>query len=126
MTFNYVELTHEEKSFFEKWLSQKEEKVHLIKRVLSGEELVGMGGVIFRYLILPSFFLVVSEKHRNRGHGKMLLRQVLEAWGRKPLFLTVPEGNLPAIHIYEKAGFIRVIPWRKIRGRKMLLMLKPF
>lgn len=121
--FNSIKLGNDEKLLFKKLLSQTESEVALLEKVSKNNELVGIAGVIYRYVFLPSFFLMVSEKHENKGFGKQLTKKVLNSWN-KPLFLTVPVGNKPAIHIYEKFGFRKIMPWRRIRGNKMQLMLK--
>lgn len=122
--FNHINLTKNETDFFIKNLGQQETKVHLIKRKFIGKELAGLGGIVFRYGFLPSFFLVVSQKYRNMGIGQEISARVFGEWGKKPLFLTVPVGNKPAIHIYEKFGFAKISQWRQIRGQKMQLMFR--
>ena len=53
--------------------------------------------------------VVVDEAYRNRGIATALLRETLRrgyAMGVEAFTLEVRVGNAPAIHIYEKAGFV--------------------
>jgi len=54
------------------------------------------------------FAIIVDEKHRNKGIGKALLEQMMEAardkFNIEVLHLEVYQGN-PAIRLYERAGF---------------------
>ncbi|HZV17850.1 MAG TPA: GNAT family N-acetyltransferase [Sphingobium sp.] len=53
--------------------------------------------------------LAVHPSHRGRGHGKRLLDRCMaeaEAGGAQAMFLEVRRGN-PALHLYNKAGFIQ-------------------
>ena len=53
--------------------------------------------------------VAVGEAYRNRGFGKKMLKALLER-GRKmgitAFTLEVRQSNLPAIHVYEKMGFV--------------------
>ncbi len=52
----------------------------------------------------------VQPERRNQGIGKVLLEQVLRVeakTGILSVFLEVRNGNSPAIHLYEKLGFVR-------------------
>ncbi|MCR4368735.1 MAG: GNAT family N-acetyltransferase [archaeon] len=121
--FNRITFSAEERKLIMDELCQQEEKAALVEREFCGGKLCGIGGVIFRHIFFPSFFLVVGKKFQNKGIGQKLTSMVLEKW-RKPLLLTVPIDNKAAMHIYEKAGFRRIAPWRKLRGKKMVLMAK--
>ena len=51
----------------------------------------------------------VSPEHRNEGIGAALLREGLRICseeGAKSAYLEVRAGNAPAIHLYEKTGFM--------------------
>lgn len=53
--------------------------------------------------------VVVDEAYRNRGIATALLRETLKrgyAMGVEAFTLEVRVSNAPAIHIYEKAGFV--------------------
>ncbi len=53
--------------------------------------------------------VVVDEEYRNRGIATALLRETLRrgyAMGAEAFTLEVRVSNAPAIHIYEKAGFV--------------------
>ena len=53
--------------------------------------------------------VVVDEAYRNRGIATALLRETLKrgyAMGVEAFTLEVRISNAPAIHIYEKAGFV--------------------
>lgn len=57
------------------------------------------------------WILVGHEANRGRGLGSTVLRLMLahgfETLGLNKIFLHVGEGNLPALHVYEKFGFRR-------------------
>ena len=82
----------------------------------------GVAGIILRYRFLPTFFLAVNQKMRNKGMGTRLTQKILSR-KKGPLFLTVWLDNAPAIKIYAKTGFFSLAPWRKIRGRPTRLMM---
>ena len=48
----------------------------------------------------------VSSFHRNCGKGDLLLKKMI-AFVKKDITLEVKETNEPAIHLYEKNGFIK-------------------
>ena len=53
--------------------------------------------------------VVVAEAHRGRGVATLLLRELIrrgEADGIEAFTLEVRVSNLPAIHVYEKLGFV--------------------
>lgn len=55
--------------------------------------------------------IAVSEKFRRRGLGERLMADFLEQCrkrGAQKVFLEVRSRNLPAISLYEKAGFERI------------------
>ncbi|MEY8393524.1 N-acetyltransferase [Lachnospiraceae bacterium 45-P1] len=65
-----------------------------------------------RIFVYPSHYYLydfeIQDCFRNQGHGAALLRKVLSflaAQKRMPFLLQVSGDNLPAIRLYEKAGF---------------------
>ena len=48
----------------------------------------------------------IEKFHRNCGKGQLLLSYLIEKV-QKDITLEVKEDNLPAIHLYEKNGFIK-------------------
>lgn len=74
-----------------------------------GNELLGYIGFQSVAGEASVFNVAVSEKHRRKGIGAALVsRLVAEAkeWGNEVIFLEVRAGNLPAINLYEKSGFV--------------------
>jgi ribosomal protein S18 acetylase RimI-like enzyme len=53
--------------------------------------------------------MYVAPTHQNRGAGRALMQAVIAHAGARPavrlLTLTVTEGNMPAIRLYESLGF---------------------
>ncbi len=55
------------------------------------------------------FNVAVSEKFRRNGAGKALVEKLISqarAAGTEVIYLEVRAGNLAAINLYEKAGFV--------------------
>lgn len=48
----------------------------------------------------------INSIHRNCGKGDLLLKYLINTL-KKDITLEVKEDNIPAIHIYEKNGFIK-------------------
>ena len=48
----------------------------------------------------------INSIHRNYGKGDLLLKYLIDTL-KKDITLEVKEDNIPAIHIYEKNGFIK-------------------
>ncbi len=66
----------------------------------------------------------IARQYRGQGLGKKLLIEIVKLAKKKLkpriIYLTVFEGNKPALTLYEKVGFrkIAVLPkWVKVRGR---------
>lgn len=54
--------------------------------------------------------VAVASQNRNQGIGKRLMETLAEKTkeaGVKKIFLEVRESNAPAIHLYEKMGFVQ-------------------
>ena len=113
-------LTKEERALAVKVFGDDNLHVYtMIKRVHDNGSLVGIAGVTFRYKILPSLFLGLAASHRGQGRGKELLAAVLNEW-KKPLFLTVYKDNVPALALYRKSGFRKIMGW----GKQKILMVR--
>ena len=54
------------------------------------------------------FDLMVKEAHRRRGWGRKLLVKAIEANRPRGMALLVDVANIPAIKLYESAGFVKV------------------
>jgi ribosomal-protein-alanine N-acetyltransferase len=52
--------------------------------------------------------IAVDERHKRRGIGGMLLREIIDGYPELDFFLEVRENNAPAIALYEKLGFRQV------------------
>lgn len=73
--------------------------------------------------------LFVAENYRRKGAGNALVSAFIEdafTRGVKKLFLEVRESNLPAIKLYEKAGFIFLAERKKYYsdGENALVLVK--
>lgn len=71
-----------------------------------------------------SIGLMVRKEFRGRGLGEMLLRRAISLARKKlkpkNIFLSVTEGNTPAMGLYKKIGFrevARLPEWRLHRGK---------
>lgn len=50
--------------------------------------------------------LSIKEEYRNQGYGTIMMRELVEKYGKtRTLRLCVYKNNYAAIRIYEKAGF---------------------
>lgn len=83
--------------------------------MMSGDEYIGY--VSMDYLLDESNLLkiVVAEKHRRKGYGKILLQyaiDILKGKEIKNIFLEVRVTNIPAKKLYESLNF-KIINQRK-------------
>jgi len=72
-------------------------------------------GLVVGYLDVTNCFeenepfdFMVKEAYRRRGWGRKLLVKAIEANRPKGMALLVDVGNIPAIKLYESAGFVKV------------------
>ena len=54
------------------------------------------------------FSLLVVPEYRQRGWGRKLLAKAIESNGSSGMALQVDVDNIPAIRLYESAGFVKV------------------
>lgn len=71
--------------------------------------------------------LAVRPEFRRRGIGIALLQHCEEAFVSSPIYLNVDIANIPAIKLYEKAGFrqIGIETAYYLNGHDALIMKKP-
>ena len=52
--------------------------------------------------------LQIYEEYRNQGYGNLMIAEMINKYGNYniPLTLAVLVENLPALHLYQKYGFI--------------------
>ncbi len=74
----------------------------------------------------------VNKTHRSKGLGKTLLEKCIQdarKWRAKTIWLSVLEGNAPAIRLYRKTGFktvARLSNWAQVnhkREDKLIMVL---
>lgn len=70
-------------------------------------------------------FGIIEENNRGKGYGQQMLREAIAIAGDRDIKLYVYRTNAEAIHIYEKAGFVRAgnyrddaCIWTMIRSHK--------
>jgi len=82
-----------------------EEKEHYIEIdiKLSDGTLIGTAEIEPNEKMLERF--VIFEPYQNKGYGQRVLSDLIDTYGIKKLW--VRSDNDRAIHIYEKAGFIK-------------------
>lgn len=100
---------------------QQKISVHLLEKIEKNGKIIGLAGIIIRYYIIPSLFVCVAKSYRGKGYGSLLVNRVLKK-KKIPVFLTVGVNNIAAQKIYKKSGFFTIMPWRKIKGEKCILM----
>ena len=74
------------------------------------EEILGYCGVVMVQDEGDITNVSVKKDRQNHGIGKLLVRELIrktEEMGVSRLFLEVRESNERAIHVYEKAGFVK-------------------
>lgn len=77
--------------------------------VFEGERLLGYIGMQSVSGETSVFNAAVLKEYRRKGFGEALVRQLVEEAekrGSETVFLEVRSGNLPAISLYEKLGFV--------------------
>ncbi len=92
-------------------------------------ELKGVGGVICSSCDSAEIFTVaVDENSRGKGIGGMILKRLLEFCvekGAEKVFLEVEEGNIAAISLYLKYGFLEVGKRKGFyHGKNAIIMTK--
>lgn len=107
-------LKNEKEIFSDPWSENSIKKEVEKDRVI----LIKSGGEILGYCIFMTaadegeiLRIAVRENFRGRGIGKMLLYDSLREMKKckcESVFLEVRESNKSAIHLYEKAGFLKV------------------
>jgi len=98
-----------ENSFLSKEIIEKEYEQNPFVRVLVLKE----EGKIIGYIEYSDIYeraeinqFEIEKIHRNCGKGQLLLDAFIKKVD-KDITLEVKEDNLPAIHLYEKSGFIK-------------------
>ena len=69
---------------------------------VEGDTLLGYGGAYYAGDEANVTNIAVARESRGKGVGTALVKAIL-----KEAFLEVRVGNAPAIHVYEKCGFVR-------------------
>lgn len=75
------------------------------------KEIIGFAGVMFSPPELEIMNIVTKKTERNKGIGMLLLEKIIKIAKEnriEEIMLEVNEKNVPAIHLYEKAGFQRI------------------
>ena len=75
-----------------------------------GEEILGYCGVVMVQDEGDITNVSVKKERQNHGTGKLLVQaliRITNEMGVSRLFLEVRESNERAIHVYEKAGFVK-------------------
>jgi len=82
---------------------------------------------LFGYEI-PSYGACIRNGYERQGYGMMLtertIQKVIEL-GYKEMILTVHKDNIPAIKLYEKTGFKKILTNHKTTEIKMKKSLAP-
>jgi len=76
--------------------------------------------------LLNTLVLYVKESHRNRGVGKEILSETIQAAktrGQGFVTLSVSSDNAVALSLYKRMGFIEVLYLEKSRQILMMLLL---
>ena len=83
-------------------LEEKENFIEIDIKLSNGT-LIGTAEVEPNEKMLERF--VIFEPYQNKGYGQQALSDLIDSYGIKKLW--VRSDNERAIHVYEKAGFIR-------------------
>ncbi len=93
------------------------------------DEVIAYGGVRYMYDVGDITNIAVAPEYRREGIGEKILEVLTKACLEKGMLainLEVREGNIPAIKLYEKYGFVRCgVRKRYYRGKyNAILMTK--
>ncbi len=72
-------------------------------------EIAGYCGYLRSFEIADITNMAIAEGYRGQGIGELLLRRLMEEGSRlgvERFTLEVRRSNIPAIHLYEKLGFV--------------------
>lgn len=95
-----------EKAFYE----QLENKNALYMIAENAEKILGVCGLMESFGEADICNVSVEKSIRNQGIATMMLESLLEEGAKRGInafTLEVREGNAPAIHLYEKLGFVQ-------------------
>ncbi|TFV96563.1 GNAT family N-acetyltransferase, partial [Oxalobacteraceae bacterium OM1] len=102
-------------SWWEARMQPGDDASEMVFGAFDGERLVGVAGLSFeaREKLRHKahlFGMFVHAEARQAGAGRQLVRAVQDAARARPgvrvLQLTVTEGNVPAVTLYERCGFV--------------------
>ena len=74
-------------------------------------KIIGFCGIMINFDEIEIMNIVVKKSYRGKGIGKALLNEIIKKSqdvNCKNIFLEVNEKNIPAIKMYESAGFKQV------------------
>ena len=105
----------ERNSFSQPWSEQSlrdvfENPLFAFHLAVEGDTLLGYGGAYYAGDEANVTNIAVARESRGKGVGTALVKAILkeaEKRGAERAFLEVRGGNAPAIHVYEKCGFVR-------------------
>lgn len=66
------------------------------------------------------YSIYIDEAYRNMGYGRELLLTAIKHSNGTPIDLTVDIDNYPAMHLYEKIGFVNVVDSNNITAHLKL------
>lgn len=97
-------------------INQAKSIVAVIDGKIAGS--VGLRREPFRKKHLADLGIAVKKEYRNSGIGSALLQEAINQAqamsGLEIIALEVSQNNLPAIHLYEKAGFKKIAAIPKV------------
>ena len=74
-------------------------------------EILGFAGIMINLPDVEIMNIVVKKEFRKKGIGKILLSKIIEISQKsncENIFLEVNEKNIPALKLYENAGFKQI------------------